>query len=147
VTTPLPGSSTLAVGFHWPPTCPRCNWVGEFNDRQSPYIACGGDPDDPRTWPAAASRHRRPPVRTVRVQAPSFAPVPQPVPAAYQARPSHTRGGPRPVLGRGTCPVCGLSFAVRGGGSAGAVLNTHGPAGNRCPGSENPPAATPQEPT
>jgi hypothetical protein len=28
----------------WPPTCGQCGWDGEPNDRQSPYIACGGDP-------------------------------------------------------------------------------------------------------
>jgi hypothetical protein len=36
----------------WPPTCERCGWQGEPDERQPPYLACGGDP----------ARHQRTPV-------------------------------------------------------------------------------------
>ncbi len=40
---------------NWPPACPAgCGFIGEPNDRQSPWIACYGDP----------ARHQRPPVGT-----------------------------------------------------------------------------------
>jgi hypothetical protein len=146
MTTPLPGSSTLATRFDWPPTCPRCGWSGEPTAQASPYIACGGDPDDPRTWPAAAARHRRQPVTATRAEVSTFTPTPaQPVPAVWRAGPARAPQGGSRVGGRGNCSVCGLEFAVYGG-SVATVLYPHGPRTSRCPGSENPPAATPPEP-
>lgn len=45
--------TTRPTGLHdWPPTCTQCGWQGEPNEKQSPHIACHGDP----------GRHIRPPI-------------------------------------------------------------------------------------
>jgi hypothetical protein len=45
--SPPPETATRGPVRPWPPTCshPRCDWTGEPNGVQSPYVACGGQPE------------------------------------------------------------------------------------------------------
>jgi hypothetical protein len=132
----------------WPPTCPWCEWVGEPNDEQSPYIWCH----------RKQANHRRPPVRALAlVVAPQAvdSPVDRPAAVTYPTAPPRRPGrkpattpappkveGPRrpnrPVIGRGDCAACGRPFTLRPGAD-GPVITRHRLKGIRCDGSENPP--------
>lgn len=133
---PLQGPLSTA----WPPTCVtrKCSWQGEPSDGSSPYLWCAGDP----------ARHVRAPVGArFRTTAPAAAPVsvlPRPVPKATGLR-RPVRSGPpraatRAVVARIMCPLCGRpDTAVLEAGDGARTVMTHGPLGDRCRQSEQPP--------
>lgn len=106
----------------WPPTCRVCGWQGEPNGDQSPYRACGGVP----------ARHQRTPVLNPTTPPPALTPPAQP-----RTRP--TQGLRRTLGPQAPCGTCGRRVRTVGSPD-GPLILTHGPFGDRCPGSEHPPA-------
>jgi hypothetical protein len=130
----------------WPPACVArssagpdegCDFVGEPNGDQSPYLACGGD----------LKAHYRFPVEHPTVPAPAPEPVVIPARPARPVRwtrptpatPDLTAKTTRVVVGRVMCPVCRRpDTALIADGSGGEVVAMHGPVSARCRQSENP---------
>lgn len=122
------------------PQCPfGCGFTGHAGPDASPYIFCGGDP----TW------HHRAPVaarfRTTPALTPPAPAATRPRPgAAVPPRPRRPAAPARPavpgVRRRGTCRVCSCEYGLQYRGEP-PVLSEHGPAGDRCPGSGEPPLA------